>query len=140
MGRPNFVLAWFLSEKRCWITLLTMNLNQPIPELPVADVEKAQQFYRDVFGCKIEWIYPTKEIGAVSNGDTAIFFRQRTDAFEPTVHWIFAEDVDAIYKTLVEAGVHIVDAIETKPWGLRQFTMADPDGNQFHFHHDVPNE
>jgi len=26
--------------------------------------------------------------------------------------------------------------LEKKPWGLRQFTVADLDGNRFHFHHD----
>ena len=51
-----------------------MELNQPVPELPVSDVEKAQEYYRDHFGCRIEWLYPGKEIGVVSNGETAIFF------------------------------------------------------------------
>lgn len=115
-----------------------MELNQPVPELPVADVEKAQRYYRDVLGCKIEWIYPGKEIGAVSNGETAIFFRKRTDSFEPAVHWIFADDVDATYEKLVEAGADIVDDIENKPWGLRQFTIKDLDGNAFYIHHDLP--
>lgn len=33
-----------------------MKLNQPVIELPVKDVEKAQQYYHDVFGCQIEWL------------------------------------------------------------------------------------
>lgn len=114
-----------------------MKLNQPIPELPVADVEKAQRYYRDVLGCKIEWIYPGKEIGAVSNGKTAIFFRKRTKSFEPAVSWIFAHDVDATYQALVEAGADIVEGIENKPWGVRQFTIKDIDGNVFYIHHDL---
>ncbi|MDH3695537.1 MAG: VOC family protein [Gammaproteobacteria bacterium] len=115
-----------------------MKLNQPVPELPVADVEKAQRYYCDVLGCKIEWIYPGKEIGAVSNDETAIFLRKRTDSFELAVHWIYADDVDAIYKELVEAGANIVDDIENKPWGLRQFTIKDLDSNVFYIHHDLP--
>ena len=113
-----------------------MKLTQPVPELPVADVEKAQKYYRDTFGCRIEWVHPGKEIGAVSHGDTVIFFRKRTEAFEPAVHWIYCEDVDATYKELLTAKVNIVDDIEDKPWGIRQFTIEDPDGNIFHFHHD----
>ncbi len=31
-----------------------MKLHQPVPELPVADLEKAQKYYCDVLGCKIE--------------------------------------------------------------------------------------
>ena len=30
----------------------------------------------------------------------------------------------------------IVEPLEKKPWGLRQFTLEDIDGNRFHFHCD----
>ena len=115
-----------------------MGLNQPVPELPVADVEEAQRYYRDVLGFDIEWTYPDKEIGAVSSGETVIFFRRRTEPFEPAVHWIFAADVDSTYKQLVGSGASIVDDIEDKPWGLRQFTIEDLAGNIFHVHHELP--
>src|SRR5215469_2985062 len=48
--------------------------GQPVPELPVADVERAQQYYKDVLGFEIGWLYPTKDIGAVSRGKVVIFF------------------------------------------------------------------
>ena len=111
-------------------------LNQPVPELPVADVEKAQQHYRDVLGFEIGWLYPGKEIGAVSRDDVAIFFRKRTPPFEPAVHWVFAADIDASYEELKSSGANIVEPLEKKPWGLRQFTVEDLDGNVFYFHTD----
>jgi uncharacterized glyoxalase superfamily protein PhnB len=113
-----------------------MKLNQSVPELPVSDVEKAQEYYRDYFGCEIEWLDPTKEIGAVSQGETAIFFRKRQCPFEPAVHWIYCNDVDETYKDLRNVGANIVDDIEDKPWGIRQFTVQDLDNNIFYFHHD----
>src|SRR5258705_10340235 len=58
-------------------------IGQPVPELPVADVEQAQQHYRDVLGFEIGWLYPGKEIGSVSRGNVAIFFRRRQEPFEP---------------------------------------------------------
>jgi len=111
-----------------------MKMNHPVPELPVSDVEKAQEYYRKYLGCKVEWLYPSKEIGAVSNGDTAIFFRKREGVFEPAVHWVFCTDVDASYQQLKSKGANIVDDIEDKPWNLRQFTVNDLDGNIFYFH------
>lgn len=113
-----------------------MKLNQPVPELPVSDVEKAQEYYRDHFGCKIEWLYPGKEIGAVSNGETAIFFRKREGVFDPAVNWIYSSDVDNACKILRDSGAKIIEDVENKPWGLRQFTVQDLDGNIFHFHQD----
>ena len=113
------------------------SIGKPVPELPVADVERAQQHYRDALGFEIKWLYPGKEIGAVSHGDMGpIFFRKRKPPFEPAVHWVFAEDIDASYQELKSLGANIVDPLEKKPWGLRQFTVKDLDGNLFYFHHD----
>jgi uncharacterized glyoxalase superfamily protein PhnB len=111
-------------------------MNHPVPELPVVDVERSQKYYRDVLGFEIGWLYAGKEIGAVSRGEVAIFFRKRTEPFEPAVHWVFADDVDAAYEELKSAGANIAEPLETKPWGLRQFTVRDLDGNLFYFHSD----
>jgi uncharacterized glyoxalase superfamily protein PhnB len=111
-------------------------IGQPVPELPVEDVERAQQYYRDVLSFEIGWLYPDKGIGAVSRKGAVIFFRRTKPPFAPAVHWIFAEDVDASYAELKASGANIVEPLEKKPWGLRQFTVDDLDGNRFYFHHD----
>ena len=112
------------------------SIGQPVPELPVADVERAQEHYRDALGFEIGWLYPGKEIGAVSRPDATIFLRRRMPPFEPAVHWVFAEDIDALYRELKSLGANIVEPLEKKPWGLWQFTVSDLDGNLFYFHHD----
>ena len=111
-------------------------IGPPVAELPVEDVEAAQRYYRDVLGFEIGWLYPGKEIGAVSRGNVAIFFRRRQKPFEPAVHWVFAPDIDATYEELRSSGTKIVEPLEKKPWGLRQFTVEDLDGNRFYFHCD----
>jgi predicted enzyme related to lactoylglutathione lyase len=110
-------------------------IGQLVPELPVHEVERAQQHYRDALGFEIGWLYE-REIGAVSRENVAIFFRKTTPPFEPAVHWVFAEDIDATYDELKSSGANIVEPLEKKPWGLRQFTVEDIDGNRFYFHHD----
>jgi predicted enzyme related to lactoylglutathione lyase len=111
-------------------------IAHPVPELPVADVERAQQHYRDALGFEIGWLYPGGEIGAVSRGHVAIFLRKTSAPFAPAVHWVFADDIDATYQELQSLGAKIVAPLEKKPWGLRQFTVEDIDGNRFYFHHD----
>jgi hypothetical protein len=112
------------------------SMAQPVPELPVADVERAQQHNRNALGFEVGWLYPGKEIGAVSRDKAVIFFRKRKPPFEPAVHWVFAEDVDALYQELMSSGANIVDPLERKPWGLRQFTVEDLAGNLFYFYLD----
>jgi len=114
----------------------TNSMGQPVAELPVADVERAQRHYRDALGFEIGWLYPDKGIGAVSRDRAVIFFRRRETPFEPAIHWVYAEDIDAWHRELTASGANIVDPLETKPWGLRQFTVQDLDGNLFYFHHD----
>ena len=111
------------------------SIGPPVPELPVADVERAQEHYRDALGFEIGWLYPGKGIGSVTRGDVAIFFRRREAPFEPAIHWVFADDIDATYEELKSFGANIVDPLETKPWGLKQFTVQDLDGNLFYIHH-----
>jgi predicted enzyme related to lactoylglutathione lyase len=112
------------------------SIAQPVPELPVADVERAQKYYRDALGFDIAWLTLDKYVGAVSRGEVAIFFRRREPPFEPALHWVFADDIDATYEEMKSLGANIVDPLERKPWGLRQFTIEDLDGNRFYFHHD----
>jgi predicted enzyme related to lactoylglutathione lyase len=111
------------------------SIGQLVPELPVTDVERAQRHYRDALGFEIGWLHPDG-IGAVSRGKVAIFFRKTTPPFAAAIHWVFAEDIDATYNELKSTGANIVEPLEKKPWGLRQFTVEDIDGNRFYFHHD----
>ena len=69
-------------------------------------------------------------------GRLALRERRRRRPFEPAVHWIFAADIDATYAELRSRGARIVEPLEKKPWGLRQFTVEDIDGNRFYFHCD----
>jgi len=134
-GRPGWVDSGrkviVMNQKQ-----LRTKLAHPTPELPVEDVERAQGHYRDALGFEIGWLNPGADIGAVSRENVAIFFRRRSRPFEPAVHWIFAADIDATYEEFRSRGARIVDPLEKKPWGLRQFTVEDIDGNRFYFHTD----
>ena len=110
--------------------------SHPTPELPVEDVERAQRHYRDALGFNIGWLDPSREIGAVSRDHAAIFFRKRSRPFEPAIHWVFAPEIDAMHDELRASGAKIIEPLEKKPWGLRQFTVEDIDGNRFYFHCD----
>ena len=114
-----------------------MQIAQPTPELPVPDVLEAQAYYRDRFGFTVEWFNEPGGLGAVSHGECAIFFRKTSNQGHPGTFWIFAEDIDASFSELEQRGAEIVDPISDKPWGMRQFTVQDAYGNQFHFHHDL---
>ncbi len=47
--------------------------------------------------------------------------------------YIVTDEVDALYARLVAADVEITDEIEDKPYGSREFAIADPEGNRWSF-------
>jgi len=111
------------------------NISTPVPQLPVEDVEKAQIYYRDFWGFDVLWLTPDKYIGAVTRGDTTIFFAKTNRPIEPNIHWLFVEDVNATYTEFKERGANITDDIEDKPWNTRQFTLQDINGHIFYVYH-----
>jgi hypothetical protein len=44
--------------------------------------------------------------------NVAIFFRRRSQPFEPAVHWVFAADIGATYEELRSLGARIVEPLE----------------------------
>ena len=112
-------------------------ITQPMVELPVEDVERAQQYYGDVLGFKATWILPDKGMGAVARGEAGMFFRKTQPPVTPVNLWIFTPQLVATYDEFQRLGANIVEPLEKKPWGLTQFTVADIDGHRLIFHHDL---
>ncbi len=116
---------------------MLVKIDQPTPELPVPDVEAAQAYYRDRLGFNVAWYNEDGQIGAVSHGDCALFFRKTDGPIAAGTFWVFCADVDAAHDELRERGAPITDPISDKPWGMRQFTVEDPNGHRFYFFHDL---
>jgi catechol 2,3-dioxygenase-like lactoylglutathione lyase family enzyme len=98
-----------------------------IPNLPARHVPAAQEWYRDTLGLEIKWIWEDN-FGSVGSGYVELFLYE-TDDPKPVVCSVFVDDVDAVYERSREHGGVIVSELDRKPWGLREFSLRDPDGN-----------
>jgi catechol 2,3-dioxygenase-like lactoylglutathione lyase family enzyme len=98
-----------------------------IPNLPTRDVPAAQEWYRDALGLEVKWIWEDN-FGSVGSGYVELFLYEADDP-KPVVCSVFVDDVDAVYERSRERGGEIVSELEPKPWGLREFSLRDPDGN-----------
>lgn len=113
-----------------------MKIFQPTPELPVRNVETAQRYFHERWGFDIAWHNKAGRIGAICHGDCALFLRETDGDIHPATFWVFADKVDEAYAALLDRGADIIDPISDKPWGTRQFSVRDLNGNVFHFHHE----
>jgi predicted lactoylglutathione lyase len=117
---------------------------QAIPEIPVSNVEKAAEYYVNALGFRLDWYSDHDGIGGISQGDCRMFltnaaFRQGEGNGEKVMVWLNLDskrEVDELYHRWREAGAKILAEPEDKPWHLREFRVADLDGNQFRVFYD----
>jgi uncharacterized glyoxalase superfamily protein PhnB len=115
-----------------------------VPEIPVTDLARAAAYYRDSLGFTLDWSSEELGLAGISRGDCRIFlasaqFRQGYGNGGPALTWLnldSSEDVDELYRAWCSSGARLIAAPESKPWGLHEFTAADPDGNFFRVFHD----
>jgi catechol 2,3-dioxygenase-like lactoylglutathione lyase family enzyme len=63
---------------------------------------------------------------------------EREHEFEPglplfvpdTLLYLYIDDADGLYKRLRADGVEVDSTPEEQPWGLREMSLRDPDGNR----------
>lgn len=113
---------------------MTVRFTHQFPVLPVADVSKTQEYYRDVFQFTIDWSDGDR-FGCVSNGDISVFFAKSADSTAGhELVWNTA-DADQVYREYIAAGAKIVEDLETRSWGMREFVVEDLNGHRMRIGH-----
>ena len=115
-----------------------------VPEIPVSDVAAAAEYYRDKLGFTIDWIAADIELAGISRDDCRLFlagprFREERGNASPVIVWLNLQskgDVDELHRAWRSTDAILLSEPESKPWGLHEFTAADPDGNRFRVFYD----
>lgn len=104
------------------------------PVLSVSDVAASLSYYCDVLGFDeaFRWGEPLYYAG-VCRGAVALHL---TSAEERRAHRglgilsLFVEDADVAHRELAARGANVTVEIADRPYGMRDFMVEDPDGNQ----------
>jgi len=98
--------------------------------LYVSNLERSKEFYEKALGLNKKYEYSSYvgfECGGVEIG---LIPREKVDIGEDAASIQFlVENVDEVYRTLKGRGVSFVVEPHDEPWGGRQATFRDPDGN-----------
>jgi catechol 2,3-dioxygenase-like lactoylglutathione lyase family enzyme len=109
-----------------------------IPILPARDLRETREFYERLGFHAAGW-WP-EEFGGYAilrKGDLTMHFFAYEDV-SPAENYAQCywrvQDVDALHAEcqaarLPGAGIPRLDAVENKPWGMREFAIVDPTGN-----------
>ena len=115
-----------------------------VPEIPVSDVAAAAEHYRDKLGFDVDWLDAEIELAGISRDECRLFlagprFRDGFGNASPVLIWLNLNsngEVDELHRAWRSTDAILLSAPESKPWGLHEFTAADPDGNRFRVFHD----
>ncbi len=108
-----------------------------LPVFLVDDVLKAVEYYRDVLGFEVDFLYGTPPYYASVSRDDAIF---NFNLSEPAGRrnniasagpgngvdaYVVVSDVDEVYEEMRESGANVVFPIESLEYGMREFHIED---------------
>jgi uncharacterized glyoxalase superfamily protein PhnB len=107
-------------------------MYQAMPGLPFDDVPAAVQYYRDVLGFSINHEQP--DLGVMDRDDVRVLLIARTPRHTGIGSaYFYVRDVDGLFAKLVEKGADVEGEPVSRPWGLREITVLDKEGNQLMF-------
>jgi uncharacterized glyoxalase superfamily protein PhnB len=100
----------------------------------VTDIVAAITYYRDALGFDASFTYGEPVYYACLCRDDVDLHLIAGHATKRQVGQgalcIFVEDVDAVHAELVSRGARVLKPPQTYPYGMRDFDVEDPDGNQ----------
>ena len=102
-----------------------------------SDIEATLAHYKDVLGFESSWTWgepPT--FGSATMGGVTIMFNLQPELaarVQGHQHWIKVDDADELYRLHQAKGAMVVQEIEDKPWGVREYVVEDPNGYHLRF-------
>ena len=98
----------------------------------VSNLEKEAKFYEETLGLEKKYEYSSYvgfECGGVEIGLTPKLKEgQKVSPVSPSVEFL-VDDVEKVYRELKNKGVKFVKELHEEPWGGKQATFTDLDGN-----------
>lgn len=113
-------------------------LKTAIPKLASLNIERSVKFY-EALGFTRVAVYPTLALVCRDNVDLHFWLTDNPDIPNSTGCRVNVDAVDALYREFEPLNiVHPADPLGDKPWGLREFSILDLDGNVLTFAGPIP--
>jgi catechol 2,3-dioxygenase-like lactoylglutathione lyase family enzyme len=108
------------------------------PGLPVPDVLAAAEFYTSRLGFTLAftWGEPAAMAG-VNLGDVQVFLERGTPASGGSAVYFVVGDADELYAFHRGNGVEVIEELDDRPYGLRDYMVRDPYGYVLGFGHYI---
>ena len=110
-------------------------LEAAVPILSVTDLSGALDYYQNVLGFQVGWSWgQPPRIASVCRDRVELNLSQSPEA-QPGASRVYFQmaGVDAYYNEVTIAGANVAVALADRLYGMRDFRIVDPSGNELSF-------
>jgi uncharacterized glyoxalase superfamily protein PhnB len=113
----------------------TAVLEMAVPILPVTNLLDALDCYEHVLGFQVGWRWgEPARLASVCRDRVELNLSQSPKAKpEASMVYLKMAGVDAYYKHIIVAGAKVEVPLGDRPYGMRDFKIVDPSGNELSF-------
>lgn len=109
---------------------------QGAPLLLVPDVPATAGFYRNILGFKTDRGTDTPEYSVMWRDNAAVHLAKGEHAPTGVRVFFWVKDINLLYKEILQRGATVAVPIGTRPYGIRDFSIRDPNGIELVFGQD----
>ena len=107
------------------------------PQLRSTNWKRTRAFYEGL-GFRVEWEHQFEPgfpvFAQVTRDGLSLFLTEHAgDCQVGGAAYIIVDDVDALYREITARGVGVLEPPDDAPWGGREMSVIDPDGNRLRF-------
>jgi len=108
------------------------------PQLRSTDWDRTRAFYEDGLGFRVQWEHRFEPgfpvFAQVTRDGLSLFLTEHAgDCQVGGAAYIIVDDLDAFYREITERGIRVAERPQDTPWGTREMSVIDPDGNRLRF-------
>jgi predicted enzyme related to lactoylglutathione lyase len=112
-----------------------------MPEMPVRNLSASIEFYTGVLGFRLEHLHGDEYAVMRREAARVGLFRAASQSVQPGVGRFYAfvtgvEEYFGNVERTMKSGGKITESLADRPYGLKDFTVFDPDGNRLAFGED----
>lgn len=113
------------------------------PQLRMTNWERTRAFYVDGLGFTVDWEHQFEPgfpvFAQLTRDGLSLFLTEHSgDCQRGGAAYFVVDDVDALFREIAGRGIQADEPPSDSPWGTREMSIVDADGNRLRFASPVP--
>lgn len=112
------------------------NFSSAVPVIATSDVLSTVRYFEHTLGFKQQWIWGDPPVYAGIRAGGALLYVTHDPELASTIRerrlapdiFLWVSDIDSVYAHHRAARAEITEELTTRPWGVRQYVVREPNG------------